>query len=141
MLPVISATISIIASGARAMLPKQHIIDDHVRRGVRSDPREDGLQQPPDGGADERPDHHAGSEDAAGSARSDRQAGREDPRERQDQHDPQRDRSQRRPERLLDPSVAGAHHLGYLDRDHADQRTADRGLEPPRQPRAGEARL
>src|ERR1700677_3736281 len=37
MLPVLSATISIIASGARAMLPKQHIIPT-ITYGVGSSP-------------------------------------------------------------------------------------------------------
>ena len=95
--PVISATMIITASGAWATLPKQAIIadDDENAWAVGNPGRTGQVGQPPDRGADERADHDARAEDAARAAGADRQRRRDDLGDRQDQHDPQRDRHQR----------------------------------------------
>ena len=92
--PVISATISMTASGAREMLPKQAIIPTMTNgRGAVAEARHDGFEQAPDRGPDEGADHHARAEDAARTARTDREPGRRDAREGQDEHDPEGNRA------------------------------------------------
>ena len=132
-LSVISATMSITASGAWATLPKSAIIATITNgEGSAGTAGRDGLEEAPDPGPEQAADDHPGPEDAAGAAGSDRERGREDLRERQREHDPQRQTEQRRPvEPRLDPAVARAEDAGEDERERADREARDGRSERP----------
>jgi len=90
------------------------------------------LEEPPDRGADERPDDHARAEDPARPAGADGQARGDDAGEGEDQHDPQRHRGQLGAEAVLDPSITGAKHFGDGERGRSHQDATDGRVGPSR---------
>ena len=141
-LPVISATMSMTASGAWATLPNRAIIATMTNgagsTGIAGAIGSSSRQMP----APSRPPMTMpGPEDAARAAGADRERGREDLRERQDEDHPERDGEQGLPvEAGLDEAVAGAEDARDDEADAADQEPADRGLEPARRRPGGGTR-
>ena len=135
-LPVISATISITASGAWATLPNRAIIAT-ITNGAGSIgmPGAIGSRRRQIAGPEHAADDHPRPEDAARAAGTDRQRRREDLRERQEQDHPERDREQGLPvEAGLDEAVARAEDAGDDERHAADEEARDRRLQPARDP-------
>jgi hypothetical protein len=121
-LPVISATMSITANGAREIPAEAgHHADDHIGGGTVAHGGEDGLEEPPHRRTQKGTDHHARPEDAPRTTRSDRESGGKDPGEGEEQDDPQRDGEQSVAEAGLYPAVAGADDLGDGDADRPHQ--------------------
>ena len=134
-LSVISATISITASGAWATLPNSAIIatitngagSNGIAGAIGSSSRQIPAPSRP-------PMTMPGPEDAAGAAGADRQRGRQDLGERQREDHPERDREEALAvEPGLDPAVPGAKDSGNRQPDAADDEASHRGPQLARQ--------
>jgi len=136
-LPVISATISMTANGAREMLPKQHIMPT-ITKGAGLCPIEGrSARTVARRGADEGTDDHARSEDATGPSRTDGEPGGHDASERQDEDDPQGEGQELVAQALLYPPITGAEDLRISSR-YSPRSPRRWPLAPAREPKSAE---
>ena len=138
MLPVISATISITAMGARGDPPEHgHHAHHHERGRAVADTGGEGLEQAPHGQPAERTYHHPRPEHAARAPAANGEVRRRHAGEGERDDDIQRQVAKVGREALLHPSVTRAQHLGEPQGDEAREQRSHRWPELARKREPG----